>query len=112
MKAKLLVVTALGVLAISGYALAGYADEATTEAPAAVTEVAPAAEAPAAVEVGNTVCPVEGNAIEMGKEAKVEYNGKIYNLCGAMCEQAFLADPEKYIATLGEEKAVEGDVVK
>ncbi len=56
-----------------------------------------------AVEVGNKICPVSGEKIVMGKEAKFEYNGKIYNLCCPMCEKDFKKDPEKYIKKVDEE---------
>lgn len=50
-----------------------------------------------AVEVGNTICPVSGEKVgEMGDIVKVEYNGKIYNLCCSMCAKDFKKDPEKY----------------
>ena len=34
-----------------------------------------------AVEEENTICPVLGEEILEGTSAKVEYKGKIYNLC-------------------------------
>ncbi len=51
------------------------------------------------VEVGNKVCPVSGEKIEVSsgmKATTIEHNGKIYNLCCAMCEGDFKKDPEKY----------------
>ena len=49
------------------------------------------------VEVGNKHCPVSGNKVgEMGPPIKVEYNGKVYNLCCPMCVRTFKNDPEKY----------------
>lgn len=54
-------------------------------------------EAPAAVEVGNKICPVSKEKVgKMGDVAKYEYNGKIYNLCCPMCKKDFAKDPEKY----------------
>lgn len=62
-------------------------------------------EAGMAVEAGNTICPVSGEKVgQMGPAFKVEYNGKIYSLCCAMCKDTFLQDPEKYI------KKVEADM--
>lgn len=51
------------------------------------------------VNVGNKICPVSGEEIggDMGEGVEVEYKGKIYNLCCAMCKKDFLKDPEKYI---------------
>lgn len=72
--------------------------------------VAVADEVQAAVEVGNKICPVGGEAIEAGKSVQVEVDGKIYNLCCAMCEKDFKADPAKYISKLQE--AGEGVVEK
>ena len=49
------------------------------------------------VEVGNKYCPVSGNKVgEMGPPIKVEYNGKVYNLCCAGCVSSFKNNPEKY----------------
>lgn len=59
-----------------------------------------------AVEVGNKICPVGGEKIEEGKASKFEYNGKIYNLCCAMCEKDFKKDPAKYIKKVEEEMSV------
>jgi YHS domain-containing protein len=58
-----------------------------------------------AVEVGNKICPVSGEKVgQMGEVVKVEYKGKIYNLCCAMCEKDFLKNPEKY-REIAEEEA-------
>jgi YHS domain-containing protein len=55
------------------------------------------------VEVGNAVCPVSGEKVgEMGQVVKHEYNGKIYNLCCAMCAKDFKKDPEKYVKIVEE----------
>jgi len=57
-----------------------------------------------AVEVGNKICPVSGEKVgEMGEIVKVEHNGKIYNLCCAMCAKDFKEDPEKYVKIVEEE---------
>ncbi len=53
--------------------------------------------ASAAVDVGNKTCPVSGEEIgEMGEVTRYEYNGKIYNLCCAMCIKDFQKNPEQY----------------
>ncbi len=57
-----------------------------------------------AVEVGNKICPVSGDNVPapgetgtMGdKPVKIEYKGKIYNLCCLMCVKDFKKNPEKY----------------
>ena len=66
-----------------------------------------------AVEAGNTICPVEGGPTPaagekgpMGEAVKYEYNGKIYNLCCAMCVKEFEKDPEKY-SKMADEQAQE-----
>ena len=64
-----------------------------------------------AVEVGNKICPVTGEKVplpgekdESGDEAvPYEYNGKIYNLCCAMCVKDFKKNPEKYSKIAEEE---------
>lgn len=49
------------------------------------------------IEVGNKICPVSGEKVgEMGDVITYEYNGKIYNLCCAMCAKDFKKNPEKY----------------
>lgn len=55
---------------------------------------------PVSAEVGNTICPISGKKVVPGKEAKVEYNGKVYNLCCSMCEKDFKKDPEAAIKKL------------
>jgi YHS domain-containing protein len=49
------------------------------------------------VEVGNKHCPVSGKEVGvMGPAFKLEYNGKVYNLCCPGCKSTFNSDPEKY----------------
>ncbi len=62
---------------------------------------------PAAVNVGNKVCPVSGDKISDPGANTVEYQGKIYNLCCPMCKDKFLADPAKYVAIVEKELAEE-----
>ena len=62
------------------------------------------------VEVGNKICPVSKEEIneESGmKPQKVEYKGKIYNLCCAMCAEEFNKDPDKYVQLVEEEMKAE-----
>ena len=56
------------------------------------------------VNFGNKICPISGEKVgEMGEVVSVEYNGKSYNLCCAMCKKDFLKDPEKYIQKMTEQ---------
>ena len=84
-----------------------YGSKRVQEAPAVVAspESAPSVETPTApVEMGNKICPVSGEEVgEMGETFKMEYEGKIYNLCCAMCAKDFKKDPEKYIKKIEEE---------
>ena len=74
-----------------------FAEEKATTAPAATVEKA------AAVEFGNKTCPISGQEVgKMGPAHPVEYKGKVYNLCCAMCEKDFNKDPEAYIKKLEE----------
>ena len=84
--------------------LAGVIALSMTNISRAEENAAPAAQAP--VEVGNKICPISGEALMEGQEAKVEYNGKIYNLCCAACTKDFLKDPEAAIKKL---EAAEGE---
>lgn len=67
---------------------------------------------PAAVEVGNTICPVSKEKVgEMGDIVKYEYNGKIYNLCCNACKKDFAKDPEKF-AKIAEDEAAASQATK
>ncbi len=60
-----------------------------------------------AVEVGNKICPVSGEAVgSMGPGARVEYKGKVYNLCCAMCKDEFLTKADKYAGIAEQEVRV------
>ncbi len=103
-KLGMAVIVVCALLVVAGVVMAQEASK-TETAPAVVTvtEVTPAA----AVNVGNKICPVTGEKIsELGKDT-VEYEGKIYNMCGPMCKDKFLADPDKYIAVVDQELATE-----
>ena len=54
--------------------------------------------------VKNRVCPVMGSAIDESSVIKVEYKGKVYNLCCTGCVKAFKNNPEKY-SSIAEESA-------
>lgn len=57
-----------------------------------------------AVDVGNKICPISGQAVgEMGALVKYEYKGKIYNFCCAGCVATFKEDPEKYVKIVEEQ---------
>lgn len=60
-----------------------------------------------ALEVGNKFCPVSGEKVgQMGKVETIEYNGKMYNLCCAMCKKDFNKDPEKYIKKIEQKEGL------
>ncbi len=66
-----------------------------------------AAEAKGLVEVGNTICPVSGEPVDVdGKPVEVVYKGKVYQVCCRMCAKTFMKDPEKYSA-MAEQQAAE-----
>ena len=56
-----------------------------------------------AVEVGNQICPVDGEKVD--GVTKYEYDGKIYNFCSNTCLSDFKKDPEKYIEKLEESES-------
>jgi len=65
------------------------------------------------VNVGNKICPISGEKTdEMGEPFIVEYEGKAYNLCCAMCAKDFKKDPAKYIQKVNEELEAEGDTAQ
>jgi hypothetical protein len=74
-KALLFSIVALAVGVMTGIAVAG------NEEAAPMTEATPMVEAPAAVNVGNTICPVMDTPVENPSAFTVEFAGKIYNVC-------------------------------
>ena len=61
-----------------------------------------------AVKVGNKNCPVSGEEVGgHGPVVEIEHNGKIYNLCCAMCKKDFLKDPDKYIQKIKDTEGLE-----
>ncbi len=98
-----LLAVAVMMLAFTGVARAEGEPMAAPAAPSA--QAAPAA----MVEVGNKICPISGEKIGgMGKAEKIEYKGKVYNLCCPMCKKDFLKDPEAAIKKIEEQMADEG----
>lgn len=66
----------------------------------------PVAAAAGAVEVGNKICPISGHKVgEMGEVVKIEHDGKLVNLCCAMCKKDFNADPAKFTKAAEDEVA-------
>ena len=93
MDKKLAVLTAVFVLSAGlVFAEEMKADDkaAAPAAPAAMEEAAPAA-----VEVGNKICPISGEEIKAGEGEKVEYKGKVYNVC-KMGKEMFDKNPDQY----------------
>ena len=122
MKSKLIILSAAIFLSLSGYLFAheGMKHDEGMEAidhekQSAMTEPADTAmEMRVATEediknlpnVGNKLCPISGNPVDdgsMGEAIKFVYNGKIYNLCCAMCMKDFKKNPEKYSAVAEKE---------
>ena len=102
-------ILALAVLGLSsGFALARGTPDKVAEVQV-ITDKTPASKD--AVEVGNKICPISGDKVPapgekgtMGAEpVKVEYKGKIYNLCCPMCIKDFKKNPEKY-STIAEKE--------
>ena len=96
-------IVAAGVLVMGAYAVSfamncGTDMNATAAASASSTQ---------AVNAGNTVCPVTGETIDKASKATYTYEGKIYNLCCAMCIDDFKKDPQKYIKKVKEELQAE-----
>ena len=93
----------IAVVILSGVTFAGVGFANEEAAPALNEEMAPVVNQDKVQElvmVDNKICPITGEKIITGKEAKVEYNGKVYNLCCAMCEKDFKKDPEAAIKKL------------
>jgi YHS domain-containing protein len=58
-----------------------------------------------AVNAGNVICPIMGTAVTVDSPNKVEYQGKVYNLCCDGCKDMFLKDPEAALKKLAELEA-------
>lgn len=95
MKFRRLFLVVLFILAVSGLVLGARLTFADDEA--MNKEMANDMDSDDPIEVGNTHCPVDGMALEAGKEHQAEYRGKIYNVCSPDCEKKFLENPEMYI---------------
>lgn len=66
----------------------------------AVMAAATAEAAGETAEVNNLICPISGEEINPATASTVEYKGKIYQLCCAMCAKDFNKDPEAAIKKL------------
>lgn len=95
-RAVILVMVMSMVVASGGLLTVGVCSE---DAPAASPAAEPEVET---VRVGNTVCPVTGEAIEDATKATYVHEGREYNLCCPSCIEIFKADPEKYIVIVQE----------
>ena len=78
----------------------------------AVAPLAAATEATAPVNAGNKVCPIMGMPVSEDSPDKVEYQGKLYNLCCAGCKDAFLKDPEAALKKLAEAEEASAEAKK
>ena len=50
------------------------------------------------VDVGNTTCPITGQAVK--PKYTTVYQGKLYHFCCPHCAEKFLKGPEKYLAKM------------
>lgn len=80
----------VGVLVVAGCGRGG-----ETSGP-----TAPAAPAPAEVEIAQKVCPVMGGAID--KDIYVDHQGRRVYFCCSACIDVFKQDPGKYLKKLDE----------
>lgn len=122
MKSKLIILTAVTFLSLSGYLYAHEGmkhdegmEEADHQKQSAMTasentttdmRVATEEDIKNLPNVGNKICPVSGNPVDdgkMGEAVKYVYNGKIYNLCCQMCVKDFKKNPEKFSAVAEKE---------
>ncbi len=100
MRNTLITVLALGGIFMAGSVFAGGEQKHHANSESALTEHATSD----AGEVGNKICPVSGEKVgEMGEIVKYEHEGKVYNLCCAMCAKDFKKNPEKYSAIADKE---------
>lgn len=71
--------------------------------------VAPSSEAPAGRPSGpeNRRCPVMGNPVDPG--VYIDYQGRRIGFCCPGCDEAFLANPAKYLKIIDKEIAARGE---
>ena len=64
------------------------------------------------IDVGNTICPVDGEPVD--KDVNYVYEGKRYYFCSPECLELFMEDPELYIEEMGEEteEEIEEEVIE
>ena len=95
--------TAGAAAEVAGAATEMAADAATTVESTAVETAAveTAAAEVKAEEVNNTICPLSGRELKLGEEeiAKLEYNGKIYNVC-PVAKAEYDKDPSAFAEKL------------
>lgn len=93
------------VMLAAGMLIAGLAGPVFAMSCGDMSDHQQAAPAPSekAVNVGNKICPVTGEAIDEKLKTTYEYKGKVYNFCCASCIDEFKKDPEKYIKKIEEE---------
>lgn len=105
-KKNVMIIAITGVVCLMttiGFAECGMCQSTETKAKDETAATAP-------VKVNNTICPVTGDKVDMNHPVTVTYNGKIYNLCCAMCPATFNSNPEKY-SKIAEEQT-KGNVKK
>ena len=63
------------------------------------------------IDVGNTICPVDGEAVD--ENVSYVYEGKRYYFCSPECLELFMEDPEMYIEEMGEEtEEIEEEIIE
>ena len=112
MKRNMIALTVFWGLSFAVAAQAQETKGSTTESASAAPVVQE--QAASAVEVGNKICPVSLEKVgQMGEEiVKIEYKGKIYNLCCSMCKKDFNKNPDKYTKIADDEVAASAQEVK
>lgn len=112
MKSKLIMLSAIALVffASQGFAEDGVmvdATEVTMEEKGSMME-----QEAEPVSVGNKICPVSGEAVgSMGEGVQVEHEGKVYNLCCAMCEKMFKKDPDQFVKNIEKEINDKKDII-
>ena len=104
MKSKLFVLTAVLVLAFSGYALAHCGHCGVGEPAAAGHE-----HEEAAAVTGESIC-LCGMSVKAGEGVTVEHEGKTYSFCNQACADYFKKDPKAAMEALEKSAAPAVDV--
>lgn len=100
MRTAFLPLAAALALGVAGFSLADDMGGMNMGASSPATQ--PTTQPFAAIDLGNTVCPVSGDKVGDSNHVEV-YDGKVYHLCCPDCHKEFDKDPAKYAKAVADD---------